>query len=220
MARNRFGRGLVVPGGVRDTIQRDKTDEMKQLLSVAIPQTKYALKLLFDAPSTLARFEDGGIVSDEMARQLGMVGPAGRASSQSVDVRRDHPTGWYATYPWPEASQTSGDVYARAKIRRDEWKHSVAASELLMDTLPDGESKQVIEALDPNKTVVSLVEGWRGEICHLAQTNETSDLSHYRIVDPSFHNWMGLAMALRHQEISDFPMCNKSFNLSYCGHDL
>jgi Ni,Fe-hydrogenase III large subunit len=68
--------------------------------------------------------------------------------------------------------------------------------------------------------LVSLVEGWRGEICHVATTDERGRFSHYKVVDPSFHNWMGLAMALRNQQISDFPLCNKSFNLSYCGHDL
>jgi Ni,Fe-hydrogenase III large subunit len=67
---------------------------------------------------------------------------------------------------------------------------------------------------------VSLVEGWRGEICHVALTDDSGRLSAYKVVDPSFHNWTGLAMALRDQQISDFPLCNKSFNLSYCGYDL
>ena len=68
--------------------------------------------------------------------------------------------------------------------------------------------------------VVSMTEGWRGEIVHVAQTGAAGRFARYKVVDPSFHNWMGLAMALRGQEISDFPLCNKSFNLSYCGVDL
>ena len=72
----------------------------------------------------------------------------------------------------------------------------------------------------PNCIVLSLVEGWRGEIVHLGMTDGAGRLSHYKIVDPSFRNWFGLAMAMRDQAISDFPLCNKSFNLSYCGHDL
>jgi Ni,Fe-hydrogenase III large subunit len=67
---------------------------------------------------------------------------------------------------------------------------------------------------------VALVEGWRGELCHVALTDERGMFTAYKVVDPSFHNWTGLAMALRDQQISDFPLCNKSFNLSYCGHDL
>jgi Ni,Fe-hydrogenase III large subunit len=86
--------------------------------------------------------------------------------------------------------------------------------------LPAGPVRVPLNPLAPDHAVVSLTEGWRGEICHVAQTNAAGRLAHYKIVDPSFHNWMGLALALRDQQISDFPLCNKSFNLSYCGHDL
>jgi Ni,Fe-hydrogenase III large subunit len=72
----------------------------------------------------------------------------------------------------------------------------------------------------PDLFTISLVEGWRGEICHCAITNEKGELSLYKIKDPSFHNWLALALAVRNNEISDFPICNKSFNLSYAGHDL
>ena len=72
----------------------------------------------------------------------------------------------------------------------------------------------------PDALVVSLIEGWRGEICHVAMTDAGGRFSRYKVVDPSFHNWFGLALALRDGQISDFPLCNKSFNLSYCGHDL
>ena len=68
--------------------------------------------------------------------------------------------------------------------------------------------------------VISMTEGWRGEIVHSAVTDRRGRLIRYKITDPSFHNWFGLALALRNQQISDFPLCNKSFNLSYCGHDL
>lgn len=72
----------------------------------------------------------------------------------------------------------------------------------------------------PGRLALSLVEGWRGEICHCALTGPHGELRHYKVKDPSFHNWMALALAVRNNEISDFPICNKSFNLSYCGHDL
>ena len=74
--------------------------------------------------------------------------------------------------------------------------------------------------LRPGALAVALVEGWRGEICHVAVTGADGRFVAYKVVDPSFHNWFGLALALRDQPISDFPLCNKSFNLSYCGHDL
>ncbi len=74
--------------------------------------------------------------------------------------------------------------------------------------------------LRPDSFAVSAVEGWRGEICHLAVTDSNGNIIDYKIKDPSMHNWMALALAVRNQEISDFPVCNKSFNLSYCGNDL
>jgi Ni,Fe-hydrogenase III large subunit len=67
---------------------------------------------------------------------------------------------------------------------------------------------------------MGIIEGWRGEIRHLAVTGPDGTFTTYKVYDPSFHNWFGLAVALRGQQISDFPLCNKSFNLSYCGHDL
>jgi Ni,Fe-hydrogenase III large subunit len=89
-----------------------------------------------------------------------------------------------------------------------------------LQALPDGPVRANPGSLAADRAVVSLIEGWRGEICHVALTDAAGRFVHYKVVDPSFHNWMGLALALRDQQISDFPLCNKSFNLSYCGHDL
>ena len=117
-------------------------------------------------------------------------------------------------------SGTSGDVFARAYVR---WLEIQRSSEFIREqlaALPDGARHAEVGPLAPDRLVVSLVEGWRGEICHVALTDAAGRFAHYKVVDPSFHNWMGLALALRNQEISDFPLCNKSFNLSYCGHDL
>ncbi|MEI8204996.1 MAG: hydrogenase, partial [Bacteroidota bacterium] len=72
----------------------------------------------------------------------------------------------------------------------------------------------------PSSFCISLTEGWRGEICHCAVTDEKGNLIAYKIKDPSLHNWLALALAVRNNEISDFPIINKSFNLSYCGFDL
>ena len=89
-----------------------------------------------------------------------------------------------------------------------------------LSALPAGPVRVAVGPLATNAAVVSLVEGWRGEICHVAQTDAQGRFAHYKVVDPSVHNWPGLAAAMRGQQISDFPLCNKSFNLSYCGHDL
>ena len=101
-----------------------------------------------------------------------------------------------------------------------EIQNSVAFIRDQLSALPPGAIRADVASLAANQVAVSLVEGWRGEICHVALTDEQGRFARYKVVDPSFHNWMGLAMALRDQQISDFPLCNKSFNLSYCGHDL
>jgi Ni,Fe-hydrogenase III large subunit len=92
-------------------------------------------------------------------------------------------------------------------------------NELLGDP-GDGEDLVPLGPLGSDSMTVSVVEGWRGEIVHLAVTNTAGCFRHYKVWDPSFRNWYGLAMAMRDQPILDFPLCNKSFNLSYCGHDL
>jgi Ni,Fe-hydrogenase III large subunit len=111
-------------------------------------------------------------------------------------------------------------VFARAFVRWLEIQRSIDFILAQVESLPDGAALVPAGALRPDALVVGIVEGWRGEVVHVAATDGAGRLAHYKVVDPSFHNWAGLAMALRNQEISDFPLCNKSFNLSYCGHDL
>jgi Ni,Fe-hydrogenase III large subunit len=121
----------------------------------------------------------------------------------------------------PLSRSRSGDVFARAWVRWLEIEHSAAFVREQLSSLPDGPVRLPAIALPrPGHLCVSLAEGWRGEICHVAVTDGAGSLARYKIVDPSFHNWSGLALAMRGQEISDFPLCNKSFNLSYCGFDL
>jgi Ni,Fe-hydrogenase III large subunit len=114
-----------------------------------------------------------------------------------------------------------GDVHSRGRLRKKEINQSTDYIRQLIHNLPERaheDSRLLIPS--PDSFTISLVEGWRGEICHCAITGETGELIHYKIKDPSFHNWLAVALAVRNNEISDFPICNKSFNLSYCGHDL
>ncbi|MEW6281419.1 MAG: NADH-quinone oxidoreductase subunit C [Candidatus Eremiobacterota bacterium] len=215
---NRLGRRLVRPGGVACDL--DQPQALVARLRAAMTDAEVAVDLLWKSRSVTARFEETGAVSFPVARDLGLVGPAARASGLSVDVRRDHPSGAYVGLSVPVHTLTTGDVYARARVRWLEMQTSARLIETLVERLPSGALLEPPGDLAPDSTAVSLVEGWRGEICHVAQTGPDGRFRAYKVVDPSFHNWMGLAMALRGQEISDFPLCNKSFNLSYCGHDL
>jgi len=111
-------------------------------------------------------------------------------------------------------------VFARAYIRFVEIQQSIKIIRDQLNNLSDGELNNTATGLQPNRFVVSLTEGWRGEIAHILLTDHDGHLKRIKIKDPSFNNWLALALAVRDEEISDFPLCNKSFNLSYCGVDL
>jgi Ni,Fe-hydrogenase III large subunit len=220
MCGSRLGRGLVRPGGVGFDLDAGQAELLKERVEAALKDVTPAANLLWDTSSVMARFEDTGPVPRRVCEELGLVGLAARACGVERDVRFDHPSGIYRLTQIPVSTWTTGDVFARAYVRWLEIQRSTAFLREQLGMLPSGPVRAKPGPLQPGAVVVSLVEGWRGEICHVAQTDEEGRFAHYKVVDPSFHNWMGLAIALRNQQISDFPLCNKSFNLSYCGHDL
>jgi Ni,Fe-hydrogenase III large subunit len=114
----------------------------------------------------------------------------------------------------------TGDVFARAYVRSLELQRSFAFIQEQLASLPAGNVRVPVRPPARGAFALALAEGWRGAICHAAITDRRGKFSRYKVVDPSFRNWFGLALAMRGQQISDFPLCNKSFNLSYCGHDL
>ncbi len=217
---NRFGRSLVRPGGVRFDIDASMADELLRRVEVAFRDVTGAANLLWNTPTVMARFEDCGAVPRHVADDLGLVGMAGRACGIDRDARRDFPFGIYRFHQIPVSTWHTGDVFARAYVRWLEIQRSVRFILDQLRSLPGTDIQRDVGPLRSDSLIVSVTEGWRGEICHVALTDSDGRFSHYKVVDPSFHNWIGLAMALRNQEISDFPVNNKSFNLSYCGHDL
>jgi len=218
MCGNRFGRGWVVPGGVAWDADPARVADLARRVAEAGRDAVGATDLLWETPTVMARFEDTGRLTAEQAIALGLVGVAARACGRELDVRRSFPVA--GVPPPPIATWPSGDVHARARVRRLEIEHSLAYIAERLSALPEGPVTVAAGAPAPDSVAVALVEGWRGEICHTAITDAHGRFAAYRIVDPSFHNWSGLAWALRGQAISDFPLCNKSFNLSYCGFDL
>lgn len=217
---NRFGRGLVRPGGCRHDLEPARIAQLGDRLKSAMAEAERASAWLWDAATVRARFEDVGTVHAAQAAELGLVGPAARACGLVRDVRYTHPAGWHRLAQMPVAVWPGGDVFARARVR---WLEVQRSGEFLGEQLsagPEGPVREKLPGLLPDRLAVALVEGWRGEVCHVALTDSAGRFRRYKIVDPSFHNWTGLALALRGQAISDFPVCNKSFNLSYCGFDL
>ncbi|RJP79476.1 MAG: hydrogenase [Desulfobacteraceae bacterium] len=219
---NRFGKGLVRPGGVRFSIDGEMNKNLINRLGELKNQMINVIDLLLiSTPSVRSRFEDCGKVGKTDAEYLGLVGPAGRASGIPYDVRRVFPTEQYGKLNIPEHAEHTGDVYARAKIRADEVIQSIdIILSLLTGPIASKEVPAAVPALQPSAFAVSLNEAWRGEVSHCLLTDADGRILRYKVKDPSFHNWNGLSMALRNTGISDFPLNNKSFNLSYCGFDL
>lgn len=207
-------------GGVAYDVDQARVDDLLKRLDAAETDVTVAVNLLWDTQSVMARFEKIGVVSNKTAQDLGLVGPAARAAGLLRDVRHDHSCGIYCFTHIPVSMCKSGDVFARAYVRWLEIQHSIKFIREQLQALPGGRILTECKNIAPSSIAVSLTEGWRGEVCHVGITDDSGKFSRYKIVDPSFHNWPGLAMALRNQQISDFPICNKSFNLSYCGHDL
>jgi Ni,Fe-hydrogenase III large subunit len=217
---SRFGRGLVRPGGVGFDLTAEQVNELRSRLARASDEVTEAVELLWDTPTVVDRFENTGRVTREQAEAIGLVGPAARACGILRDVRHDFPAGIYRFVHLPAMTAHHGDVNSRAFVRWLEVQQSIQFILEQLDSLPDNGIRNDVGALTPSSLTVALIEGWRGEICHVAITDARGAFARYKITDPSFHNWFGLALALRGGQISDFPLCNKSFNLSYCGHDL
>jgi Ni,Fe-hydrogenase III large subunit len=161
-----------------------------------------------------------GAVTRDQCSTLGLVGPVARACGVPRDVRHDHPYGVFRFAHIPVATAWAGDVLARCLIRRLEILRSLEFVIEQLASLPGGRLRADCGALRPEELAVAMTEGWRGEIAHLVVTDSAGSIRRHKVVDPSFHNWSALAAALPGNQISDFPLCNKSFNLSYAGHDL
>jgi Ni,Fe-hydrogenase III large subunit len=217
---NRFGRSLVKPGCVEFDIQPHQAKKLVDRLKSAMRDVDGAARLLWESMTVQARFENTGVLNRSQAEALGIVGLALRATGSERDARQDFGSGLYRYAHLPGATWPTGDVYARAFVRGLEIERSGTFVIDHLQSLHSGNLREEVGPLAPDSLAVSLVEGWRGPVCHVAITDHFGKFARYKVVDPSFHNWIGLMLALRDQQISDFPLCNKSFNLSYCGSDL
>ena len=217
---NRISKGLIRPGQNKFPFTRTLANKLSGVLDAFEPDFTEMNGELFSLPSALSRLERTGVVSHDDALSIGMVGMAVRASGVPRDIRSSHPHCLYPDLRHDPIVKHHGDVYSRVQIRKEEVFQSIKYLRELCENIPEVSDNKSLSAAGTDLFTISLVEGWRGEICHCAITGSKGEFIHYKIKDPSFHNWLALALAVRNNEISDFPVCNKSFNLSYCGHDL
>lgn len=220
---SRFGRGWLRPGGVRFGLPDALRQDLQATLASFARDFAEVNRLMLCARSVQARLKGVGTLCATAAREIGMVGLAARASGVAVDTRISMPGRLHGAYPVSLVTEETGDCWARLLLRIREIDESVrwlnqVLKEPTLDLSVSGHRS--IGALCPNMLCVSVREGSRGEVVQVVETGTDARLLHYKVQDPSLQNWFGVALSVRNNEISDFPICNKSFDLSYCGNDL
>jgi Ni,Fe-hydrogenase III large subunit len=227
LSGSRFGRGAVRPcgsgvgiGAEACSFGGESLETLSRTLELLTGEVALMSERFFASRTVVHRLEGVGILPEQTARQIGLVGLAARASGDARDVRANA-GGVYAAYPIKTHVESAGDCLARARVRAVElarsldWLRAVAQGYSRLER-----SRGAHGELCKNTLSIALVEGFRGEVVHVLETGDDGTLLHYKVQDPSLRNWFGLAQAMRDNDISDFPICNKSFDLSYCGHDL
>jgi Ni,Fe-hydrogenase III large subunit len=218
---NRLAKGLIRAGYNPFPFNRILADRLIAVLDAFEPDFIEMNLELAKLPSSLSRFERTGMLGYEQLLNIGTVGMSARMNTLVRDIRISHPYGLYSEFNHEPVIKHHGDVYSRVQIRKQEVLQSISYIRELLKNLPESYASQPQPVfLKPDMFGISLTEGWRGEICHISITDHDGEMLVYKIKDPSFHNWLALALAVRNNEISDFPVSNKSFDLSYCGHDL
>jgi Ni,Fe-hydrogenase III large subunit/Ni,Fe-hydrogenase III component G len=217
---HRYLMDRIVPGGVAEDIAPGGTEN---LLALArhLEKEVHALKSIYDDHAGVQdRFLTTGRVTPERAAQLGLCGLAGRASGQSWDLRAQFPIPPYDRLDVRMATHRAGDVAARVTVRFEEIFESLRLIRRLLADLPAGALKAELGKAPPGALGLGWVEGWRGEILAALHTGEHDTIERCHLHDPSWQNWPVLEHAIIGNIVPDFPLINKSFNLSYSGQDL
>jgi len=215
---NRYLKKVNAVGGILAEIDENK----KQLLFCSLKKIKkdfnQLVKILFSSVSFMDRVDTTGVLRRKTAEDLGITGLVARASGIPADLRKYFP-GVYREAKFKMATQESGDVLARLRVRISEFEESCRLIEEFAGKLTQGE-KAIINPESKGGSALGYVEGWRGPVLYWLKINSQGLIERCKIVDPSFLNWQGLSYAVLGNIIPDFPLCNKSFDLSYSGSDL
>jgi len=216
---SRLLRGVVCPGGIRRDWKLGQLDAGLEVLKDFAREFDDLMRMIEASDSTRDRLERTGTLRPDIARDLGIVGVAGRASGIDRDVRRDHPYAAYDSISLHVPVYQEGDVLRRLQVRVDEVRQSLAVIRAVEAQLRPGPHRVPMPPLPPDRCALGAVEGWRGEILHWIRTGPHNRLERCKIKDPSLNNWPALVEAVQGNIVPDFPVINKSFNLSYSGTD-
>jgi Ni,Fe-hydrogenase III large subunit/Ni,Fe-hydrogenase III component G len=213
----------VVPGGVGVDIDGPGKTEILSELNLIAKDFERLVQIYDDNPSLEDRVRDTGILTPRKAREICAVGIVARASGLNLDCRIFHPFPPYDRYHELELGvpvMITGDVHARTRVRIQEVRESIRITRWILDNMPGGAIASPFERPSPDTAGFAAVEGWRGEIIYWTQAGLQGEINRCMVRDPSSLNWIGLEQAIPGNIVPDFPLCNKSFNQSYSGHDL
>jgi len=216
---NRLLRGMACLGGVRFDLEAEHIKAVQHLLTEFRPDFESLVEVIRESSGVRDRFETTGVLKPQVARDLGIVGVAGRASGFNHDLRRDFPHAFYDQTQFTVPVFTEGDVQRRMVVRREEIFQSISIIQQVLEKLPSGAINVQLDQVLPGRTALGYVEGWPGEIFHWVRTATGNRLARCNIKDPSLQNWPALPEAILGNIIPDFPVVNKSFNFSYSGTD-
>jgi Ni,Fe-hydrogenase III large subunit len=217
---SRLLRGCIAIGGVRRDLSTQGRDGLRKHLRTFEKEFDNLITLLIDAGTFTDRVDGTGILTKQAAQDLGVVGIAARASGVDTDFRRDHPYDGYDDLRFDVPVEEGGDVRARLMIRAREVEQSLSILHQVVDAMPQGPlMADLPPRLPASASALGWVEAWRGPCTHWIATDERGDITRVKVTDPSFLNWPALAHAVPGNIIPDFPVINKSFNLSYSGND-
>ncbi len=216
---SRVLRGMIAIGGVRRDWDTDQVVAIEKTLRAVEREFRDLVAIIQSSDSTRDRLEHTGILRPEKALTLGIVGVPGRASGVDRDIRRDHPYEAYSKLPFKVPVYQAGDVRHRMQVRIDEVGESIQMIRGAVALLPEGPHRAPTRPIPPGRCALSAVEGWRGEIVHWVRTGECNRIERCKVKDPSIINWPAIVEAVEGNIIADFPVINKSFNLSYSGTD-
>lgn len=220
---HRFIMDRIIPGGVAVDIDVKGKEKILSELKCLEKEFEKLVTIYDENPSLEDRVRDTGVLLPEKARELCAVGIVARASGMNLDCRIFNPFPPYNQYDRIELDVPvliTGDVHARTWVRIHEVRESIRIIRWLLDNLPDGNISGTIDPPSSEKAGFAAVEGWRGEIIYWLQSGPAGEINRCMVRDPSSINWLGLEQAIQGNIVPDFPLCNKSFNQSYSGHDL
>ena len=217
---SRLLRGTVALGGVKCDLTRGRRRELLLHLERLEREFDDLVTLLIDSGTFTDRVDGTGILDAQVARELGVVGIAARASGLDLDLRRDQPHDAYSGLQFVVPVEEGGDVRARLMVRAREVEQSLSILRQVLEGLPEGHVLSPLpEALPSESSALGWAEGWRGECLHWVRTDGQGRLDRVKVTDPSSKNWPALVRAVPGNIVPDFPVINKSFNLSYSGND-